>query len=410
MLLLPPLVPLVAAHYGVSVQTVDAIGTAHYLAFGFGAVPAGLLADRLGSRALLLSCLVGSALGTALCALATSFPLFAAGLIVLGAAASLYHPSGLSLISRSTPNERLGRAIGLHGVGGNLGEALAPAAAALLAAFVDFRLAFAVAAASALAFLPATAALPREGAEMAASPHERQGPALSREEATPAAPPRGATKGAHPARSSALFSGKLILILSAALAGGFVYRGATYFLPRHLTDRITPESLSVLEGAARWLSVGRRGDALGAIVTSLALLFGVVAQLWGGRLADRVRRDRMFVTLATLTVPSLLGIAVLHDLPLALAALAFGFLWYMGQPLLNSIAAGLVPKERHGALYGLQFTASFGLGAFSVSLFSWVAARAGTGAAFGALAAVAVGNAFLGVVLSFALGRRGQTR
>jgi predicted MFS family arabinose efflux permease len=388
MLLLPALVPLVAARYGVSVTAVDAVGTAHYLAFGLGAIPAGILADRFGSRNLLLACLGGCAASAALVAAAPSFAVFSIGLVGLGAAASVYHPSGLSLISRATPPDALGRAIGVHGVGGNLGEAFAPAAAALLAAATDWRLPFVLAAAGSAMLLLPVASLPRMP-----SP-------------TPSPSPNPAPDPAGSGKPWFAFPG-LGLVLVSALLGGFVYRGATYFMPRHLTDHVAPEGLATLQRAADWLTEGRRGDALGAVLTSIALLAGVLAQWWGGRLADRFRRERLFVTLTVIVAPMLVLMATLRDTPLVAVALGFGFTWYLSQPLLNSIAATFVPRERHGALYGLLFSTSFGLGSFAVSAGSAVASRWGTGAAFLALSGVAALNILCASLLALRLRRRG---
>lgn len=370
MLLLPALVKPIAARYQVSIQAVDAVGTIHYMAFGFGAVPAGWLADRLGSRRMLLVCIAGCSVSAAIVALAPSFLVFSIGLIGLGAAASVYHPSGLSLISRNTAPQALGRAIGIHGVGGNLGEALAPAAAALLATSISDRAPFVLSALSALLLLVPVTLLPEENVERQARP-----------------------------KAQARWSFGLLLILMAAMAGGLIYRGVTYFLPRHLTERVDPASLAWLSSSASWLGEGKGGDTLGAVVTSLALLTGVVAQWWGGKLADRFRRERLFLAMTLMIVPILLLMAVARDMALLAAALVFGFGWYLGQPLLNSIAAALVPREWHGRLYGAIFFTSFGLGAFAVSAGSFLAGTLGTAGAFLGFAGVAV----LDVLLAMAL-------
>ncbi|MBI4509973.1 MAG: MFS transporter [Deltaproteobacteria bacterium] len=382
MLLLPALVPLLAARFRVEPILVDTAGTAHYLAFGFGAIPAGFLADRFGSRKILLACLAGSAVSATACALAPTLGVFTVALIGLGASASLYHPAGLSLISRSTPSGSLGRALGIHGVGGNLGEALAPAVAALLAMRFDERAPFLAAAAFALMVMVPVARVP----------------------SVPS--PRGE---AEPGGRGVLVSRTLILVLATAVAAGFIYRGATYFLPRHLSAHVDPNRLAWLRGSASWLASGKAGDSLGAVMTSLALLAGVISQWLGGRLADRFQRERLYAVIAAAMFPALLLIAVLDGLSLLMATIVFGFGWYLGQPLLSSIAAGLVPREKHGALYGLQFTASFGLGALAVSACAHVSTRWGTKGAFLALAMVAVASALLGVALVSERKRIGRT-
>src|SRR5256885_15201761 len=85
-------------------------------------------------RSMLFVAAAGCALSLALVAAAPSFPVLAIGLVLLGLSAGVYHPSGLSLLSRGVASRERGRAIGIHGVGGSFGEALAPTFAALFAA------------------------------------------------------------------------------------------------------------------------------------------------------------------------------------------------------------------------------------------------------------------------------------
>jgi MFS family permease len=357
MLILPGIAGAVARRYHVSELEVAAAGTIHYLAFGLGAIPAGLLADRFGPRAILLACLALGGAAAMACALASTFAAFAAALLLLGAAASLYHPAGMSMISRSTPPATLGRALGIHGMGGNLGESLAPGAAALLASQLDLRAPFAIAAILALLVLVPVWRLPRV-------------PAPFYEEKVAPARVRGA-----------ILSGPVLLILVSALLSGLIYRGSTYFIPPHLGARLGG------------------GETLGAVILSVSLQAGVVAQWMGGHLADRFHRVRMFLVLQALALPMLVAVALLHGVPVAAAAIGFGFVWYLGQPLLNSAVAGLVARERHGRLYGLQFTASFGLGALAVSACARIAERWGTAGVFVALAGVTALNVLLAATL-----------
>lgn len=376
MLLIGTLVPVVATRFDVPELSVHTVGNLHYLAFGFGSIPAGLWADRFGSRNVLFACLGAGAVSAIMVALAPTFTLFSIGLVGLGAAASLYHPAGLSMLSRSTDAGALGRAIGIHGVGGNLGESLAPAGAALLAALLDWRLPFVIIAAFSLLFIVAVARLPDDG------PQAKSVKAIPR----------------PPLRS--LLSGPLLLLLVAALASGWVYRGTTHFLPLHVSLHIDASQTSWLQNTFGGLSkVLRTGTGLGAIITTLALMTGIFAQWWGGRLADRFRRERMFLVMAIVIAPLVLVIGLTHNASLFFATIGFGFLWYVSQPLVNSLAAGLVDKRLHGTLYGAVFTIAFGLGSFAVSAGAHLSATFGTQAAFVLFAAIAALNIPLSIAL-----------
>src|SRR5690242_5149415 len=99
-LLLPSLLGDLQRAFHVSLLDVLAAANAMYLAFGLAALPAGYLADRVGSRTMLLVAAGGCAVALVLVAVAPSFGALAAGLVLLGLCAGIYHPSGLSLLSR----------------------------------------------------------------------------------------------------------------------------------------------------------------------------------------------------------------------------------------------------------------------------------------------------------------------
>ena len=77
--------------------TVVAVG---YGLVGVGAPVSGVLADAFGSKRLVLVSLGGMGAGFLALAVAPSVPAIGLALGVWGVAASLYHPAGLSLISR----------------------------------------------------------------------------------------------------------------------------------------------------------------------------------------------------------------------------------------------------------------------------------------------------------------------
>jgi len=196
------------------------------------------------------------------------------------------------------------------------------------------------------------------------------------------------------------------VLLVAALLGGFVQRGAFYFMPRHLSHYVDAAQVGWLGDAAAWLAARKGGYALGALVTTLALLTGVFSQWWGGQLADRYPRPWLYVIMACLLAPLVLGMGLTRGLPLVAVSLAFGFAFYLSQPLVSSMAAALVDRRRHGVLFGSLFTMSFGLGSFAVELGSRVAARHETRGAYLAFAALAALLLPLGLGLVATLRRR----
>src|SRR3990170_5027840 len=80
--------------------TLGILAATAYVGFGIGSVPFGYLADRRGSPSLLLTCVSGIALSLTAVSISPTLPLLAAALGSLGVFSGIYHPTGLSYISR----------------------------------------------------------------------------------------------------------------------------------------------------------------------------------------------------------------------------------------------------------------------------------------------------------------------
>jgi predicted MFS family arabinose efflux permease len=371
-LMVPPLLGDLQRSFRVSLLELLAVYNAMCLIYGLCAIPAGFLADRFGSRRMLVLAAAGCTLSLLLVAAAPSFLLLALGLVLLGLSAGLYHPSGLSLLSRAVASGERGRAIGIHGAGGNLGEAIAPAWAWWFATTLGWRAGFVAAAALSLVCGLLALTLPASG-----RPRD--------ETSGPAAPSPSGTLASTLAQLGRTLLGfarnrRLLWLLLSLVAAGFIYRGFLTFLSLHLADR------------------GGVG-ANASYVMSAVLVAGIVAQRFGGELADRRVRERLYLTVSALAPPLLLLLALGPRLGVIAGALAFGFVWSLAQPVANALTAAYARETDHGLLYGIQFAATFGVGSFASTAGGLLAARGGTPLTFLGLAVVAL----VQVVAVFAL-------
>jgi len=57
---------------------------------------------------------------------------------------------------------------------------------------------------------------------------------------------------------------------------------------------------------------------------------------------------------------------------------AFAFVYFMGQPVYNSLVADYSPNNWRGRMFGISFFCSFGFGSFSASLLGYVAEKLST--------------------------------
>jgi MFS transporter, FSR family, fosmidomycin resistance protein len=142
-LALPPLFPLLRTEFDVSWTLLGFVAGVFYVASGIVQFGAGFVVDRLGARPVLLAGMALLACGTLAAALAPNpwwlFPCAA----LMGAGNGVFHPSDFAILNANVSARRLGHAYSTHGVGGNLGYALAPIVSFGIGAAFGWRVALA---------------------------------------------------------------------------------------------------------------------------------------------------------------------------------------------------------------------------------------------------------------------------
>ena len=317
---------VVALEFGVTVAALGALGSASSLAYAFAALPAGAMADRLGSQRTVALSIGGGGVAALLAAAAPNAGVLGAALVLMGVLGGLYHPAGLSLISRSVRSRA--RALGIHGAGGNLGTALAPLVAAGIAGAWNWRGAFLVFAVLSLVVSVTAFRTPRSGAQ-ASAPRPR--PRLRAE--------------------SLLVPLALMFVINACF--GFIFRGLTLFLPLHLGEHLGFDVF------------GFEPVVIGGAAATIALLFGVAGQYAGGEVGERFRRERLLVPAAALTIPPLLVMAAWSGWALLIAASVFVFFNFMAQPTAVAMISDYAAERMQGRVYGLTSLTGFGIGALA---------------------------------------------
>nr|WP_276260502.1 MFS transporter [Haloglomus sp. DT116] len=370
--------------------------TIGYAPFGLGALPGGVLADAYGSRRLILSCLVGMGASFLLLAVSPGLIAVALALFVWGVAASVYHPSGLALISKGV--EARGSAFAYHGVAGNLGIALGPLATALLLfGLGDWRLVVGILAVPALvaAVLAAridvdeTAAVGSEAATDGGTGDDADDEGTSGDARASGSV---ASLGEFLADSRLLFGGAFVLVFAVVMLSGLYYRGLLTFLPEIL-GRFP--SLAPIEFAGRSLEPERY------FYVGL-LMVGVAGQYAGGRLTDRIPVELgllggygALAVLAVLFLPA----ATLGLAPLIVMGALVGFFLFVVQPFYQATVAEYTPAGARGLSYGYTYLGVFGVGALGGAVAGGVLTYANDAALFAVLAGFGGLAALCGAVL-----------
>jgi MFS transporter, FSR family, fosmidomycin resistance protein len=353
--------------------TVVAVG---YALIGIGALPSGALADSYGSKRLVVLSMAGMGGGFVLIALAPSLPLLAVALVLWGAAASLYHPAGLSLITRGS--ERQGTVLAYHGVAGNVGTAVGPLVAALLLTVLDWRLV------AGLFAVPAVLAILVAGR-------------LEFAERTATDPDESATTDADGlsavvAQSRLLFVGSFLLVFAIAVLAGTYYRGLFTFLP------------DVLAGLPVFEPVEIAGETFEPSQYAYAglLLVGAAGQYAGGRLSDSRSPERTIVAVFLALIVVSLSFPVVTSfglLPTVAICALLGFFVFMEAPIHQALIGEYVAADVQGLSFGYTYLGVFGIGAAGASIAGIALTYGGTPLLFVALAALPTGGLVLAAIL-----------
>ena len=116
--------------------------TGAFVMFGIASLPAGRYGDLWGRRAMMLVYFFGMGVSLILVAFTQSPLQIAIALTLMGAFSAIYHPVGIPMLLQGAP--KAGAVIGVNGLAGNLGIAVAALLTGFLVKHVGWRAAFVV--------------------------------------------------------------------------------------------------------------------------------------------------------------------------------------------------------------------------------------------------------------------------
>lgn len=333
MLIYPTAVLAMGAEFGRGYGELIVLMTPSVILFGLGAIPAGWLGDRWSARGTLIIMFFGLGAATLLTGFARTPLEIGLGLAAIGLFASIYHPVATAVVVRYAV--RRGRALGINGIFGGLGMAIAPGVSGFLTSTFGWRAAFVVPGVVCLGVGAAFVWLVREISPAA--------PATAR-----AAAGTGNRRPVLPIFAAIVLTGVCI---------GFLYQTETVVMPKVFEQRLT-----FLDGAL---------SAVG-IFAAAVFVAGAASQYVGGLLADRLSMKRLVLLALSLQVAIILGVSQAWDWPLfALAVLMVVFTLGL-QPVMDSLIAHYVPASWHARAYGARFLSAIVVSALSVPAVGWV--------------------------------------
>jgi MFS family permease len=144
-LAVPVVFPLMKDDLGVSYAELGLLATLFYIASGICQFIAGFLVDHYGARRILFLGMAICSGAVLLCGIAPSYGYFLILMPLAGVGNSVFHPADFGILNATVKESWLGRAYGVHTLGGNLGWAAAPLIVLGLASIFDWRTALVIA-------------------------------------------------------------------------------------------------------------------------------------------------------------------------------------------------------------------------------------------------------------------------
>jgi MFS family permease len=347
MLIFPTAVLGMQADFAKPYSELIALALGGFIMFGAGSLPAGWLGDHWSRRNMMAVFFLGIGLATIATGFSQTIWQLALGLAAMGLFAAIYHPVGTAMLVGHT--ERVGRAIGVNGLWGNLGVAFAAIVTGAVTQWLGWRWAF---------ILPGSAALCIGAAYLALVPPEANR-STSRAAAHNAAFPRAVVVQAF------------VVLVLATLAGGIVFNATTVALPKMVDERLPQLAGSTF--------------GVGLLVCAVYSV-GATAQLVMGRLIDRHPLKVGFLAVAVFQAPLLLvaSRAGGWGMIVVLAALVFVV---FGQITFNdAMVARYADAGWRARVYAVRYLLSFGVAATAIPLVAFMHAQGGFRALFEVLA------------------------
>ncbi len=341
-------VAAIAADWGMVWQDLMPYTVGAFVMFGLGSLPAGRLGDLWGRRAMMVVFFLGLGVCGLLVAFTTGVWSLAAALTLMGVFASIYHPVGIPMLVQQAKNP--GFTIGVNGLFGNLGIAVAAVLTGLLVKHVGWRAAFAVPGALALLggvlFL---ALVPRE--EMAPARRPKKSVDLPR----------------------AVMARVLLVMTLAAISSSLIFNFTTNGNGHLLTERLR----GLIDDPAR---IG----VLLAVVYTIASF----AQLVVGKLIDRYPLKWVYLPIVAMQVPLFLLASGAGGWALYVVVVAFMIFVFGAIPFVDAMIVQYVDDRMRSRVAGIRLAVSFGVSSLAVYLLGPTVKAAGFSTLLAVMAAI----------------------
>ena len=329
------LLPLIGKELGLSYTQIGFLMSAQHLAGALSNLPGGMIVDAIGKKGYLMAAsLFWVGFPYALMSLTHSMWMLVVCVMLVGIGNNLWHPAAIPTLAHSYP-QRKGLVLSFHGMGGNIGEALAPLAAGTLLAWFTWREVVVINIVPGLVM--ATLILVLVGALTTARTTDS-----SKDKTNEVNAGNGdkwnARQYLHDL-GSLMRNRALMLICISGGCRTLTQVGLLVFLPVYLA-----------------YEQGYSTIAIGVCMTVLQVA-GLIAGPIAGHVSDKVGRRQVVLSSMILTGVTIIGMVFAGQSILFIVFVALvGFFLYAMRPVMQAWAVENTPKRLAGTGVGLQFT------------------------------------------------------
>ncbi|MBI3716765.1 MAG: MFS transporter [Betaproteobacteria bacterium] len=133
------LLPLIGKELGLSYSQIGLVMTCQYIAGAIANIPGGMVVDTVGRKGLLMALsLFWIGFPYLLMGFTHSYAMLLLCMSLVGIGNNLWHPTAIPTLANRYPDNK-GLVLSLHGMGGNVGDALAPLAVGGLLSWLTWR-------------------------------------------------------------------------------------------------------------------------------------------------------------------------------------------------------------------------------------------------------------------------------
>jgi MFS family permease len=322
-------VATIAAEFGYSKwEDLMPYSVGAFALFGLGSLPAGRLGDVWGRRIMMIIFFFGIGASALIVAATQNAWQLAGALALLGAFAAIYHPVGIPMLVQNVKN--FGAVIGVNGLAGNLGIAVAALVTGLLVKWIGWRAAFVV---------PGLIAIGCGVVFAMVCPKETHTPS------------KGRGGKAKVQLSPAMLVRAFAVMTAAAATSSILFNFTTNGNSQLLSESFR----GVIEDPA----------VLGAL---LALIYTVAsfAQVVVGRLIDVMPFKPLQLWMSVAQVPLLIFAAYMQDWWMFAALMAVMIFIFGSIPFTDAMIVRYVDDRLRSRVAGMRLTVAFGISSLAV--------------------------------------------